>query len=205
MKQPQAIYPERPERDKAVQQKIRRVVVPKLQKQTAQKLPVLPKVPPAEMKKVKEEVAKEDAKVSFEQELKLKKLTNKSQHILYKCKSVFPFDLFPDEISIEPSQVNISVRTFFYTNHLLTIPVKNISDIHLQTTPFFASLKFIDRTFVENSFEIDYLKIHDAERVRKIVQGLIIASAEKIDVDKIDTQTLKEQAEQLGNMHQMED
>ena len=201
------IYPEIPEENDVVKKKVSRVIMPNIppfHTPSPLKSGELSRVSTKVMNDVKNEIAKEDTRQTIEQETKLRSLTKKSHHILFKCRSVFPFDLFPDEISIEPSQINISVKTFFFTSHLLTIPIKNIADVHLQTTPFFASLKFIDRTFVENSFEINFLIIHDAERVRKIVQGLIIASAEDINVDKIDTDTLKEQVEQLGNMHQIE-
>lgn len=165
----------------------------------------IPPPSPGMVNEVKQELAKEAVKQSLEQEERLKNLTRESQHVLYKCQTVFPFDFFPDVISIEPTQVNVRKKTFYGTDHLLTIPIKNISDVHLQTTPFFSSLQFVDRSYAENTLTVDYLRTADAERVRKIVQGLIIAMGEAVDVGRIKPATLKKQAEKLGNMQQIEE
>lgn len=166
--------------------------------------PINADLPPEVIRKVKKDIEETASKQTIEEEEKLKKLTRKSHHVLFHCESVFPFDFFPDKITIEPTQINIYQKTFFLTEHLLTIPVQNISDIHVQTSIFFASLMFIDRSFAENTITINWLKKEDAFTVRKIVQGLIIATTQKIDVEKIDSETLKNQVVQLGNMHQIE-
>src|SRR5690606_18590157 len=111
---------------------------------------------------------------------------------------------FPDEITIEPTQVNASIKTFYLTRRLISVPIRNISDISVQTSIFFASITVIDKYFSDNSFTIDYLQKEEAKKFRKIVQGLIIATREDVDHSRIDTHTLKKRAEQLGKMRQLE-
>jgi hypothetical protein len=41
---------------------------------------------------------------------------------------------------------------------LHTISIEDISDIFIETTPFYASLKIVDKDFVENSVEVQFLK-----------------------------------------------
>lgn len=156
------------------------------------------------IKAKKKEIREKETEKSIEEEEKLKQLTANSHHVLFKCSNMFPFDFFPDTLTIEPTQINIHRKTFFLTDHLLTIPIQNISDIHVQTSIFFASLLFVDRSFVENSVSLNWFRKEDAYTIRKIVQGLIIANNQNIDVEKIDTKTLKDQSEQLGRMHLIE-
>lgn len=167
----------------------------------SKKQKVFADAPPQLVNEVKKEVKKQAVKHALEETEKLSMLSNSSTTILFKCSSFFPFDFFPDEITIEPTQVNIRIKTFFLTSHLLTIPIKNITDIHVQTSLIFASIKIIDTSATDNTIELHWLKKQDAIRIRKIVQGLISAINEEIDVLKIDSKVLRKQSEILGNMH----
>lgn len=142
-------------------------------------------------------------KSSSMQRDKMQALINHSRKTLFKCQSVFPFDLFPDDLIIEPHQVNLKRKIFFYTSNLISIPITNISDVVVQTSPFFAAITIVDRSFVENSFTLSYLKRNDAKRARKIIQGLVIASKEDIDVGKIEPDVLASLAEKLGHMYEI--
>lgn len=133
-------------------------------------------------------------------EEKLSNLTKQSRIVLFKCSSVFPFDFFPDEMSIEPTQVNLNKKIFFWTDRMTSVPIKNISDVIVQTGPFFASISVLDQFFKENSVEIMWLKKSDAQRARKIIQGLIVAVKENIDIARIEPRKLVKQAEELGEM-----
>jgi len=128
-------------------------------------------------------------------------LVQASNHTLFKISSVFPFDLFTDEISIEITQINVIKRFFFLTAHLQTIPIKNVADIFVQTSLVFASLRIIDSSYIENSIQVDYLNKDDARMARIIIQGLIAANKEGIDLSKIPIDTLKEDIETLGKAH----
>jgi hypothetical protein len=161
-------------------------------------------LPPKEQKIVREELEKEEVKKTKEEEEKLENLSKNSQKVLYKCTSVFPFDLFPDEISIEPTQINVKRKTFFFTSRLISVPIKNISDVIVQTAPLFASIKVVDQFFEENSFQIDYLKKDEAVQARKIIQGLIIASKEGVDVSRIQPDMLIKKTAKLGHMRAIE-
>jgi hypothetical protein len=123
---------------------------------------------------------------------------------LYKTSAVFPFDFFPNEISIEPDQVNICIKSFFLTAESRSIPIKNIADILISTSFLFASIKIIDTSYIENSVEISYLRKNEAEKVRRIIQGLVLASKENVDLSKIDPKNLVVEAERLGKMQGMD-
>jgi hypothetical protein len=145
------------------------------------------------------------AQVIKKEEDKVQDLLGNARTALYKCKAVFPFDLFPDELSIEPNQVNIRKNFFFFTSRESSIPLKNIADAIVRTTPFFASLQIVDQNFVENSTEVQFLWKRDAEKARQIIQGLIILSKEGVDVSKLDSKTLRSKLEAIGKMEALND
>lgn len=128
----------------------------------------------------------------------LDNLLRSSQEAIFKTKAIFPFDLFPDQLSIEANQVNFSKKSFFSTYHIQSIPIKNVADVFLQTTLFFASLKIIDSSYIENSIKIDFLTKDNACKARRIIQGLVIAIKNGIDTSKIKVSELAQKAERIG-------
>jgi hypothetical protein len=135
---------------------------------------------------------------------KLEKLILNSQRTLFLLSSVFPFDLFPDQISIEPMQINVSKKSFFATYHVQSIPLKNVADVFLQTSLFFATLKIIDSSYIENSIKVEYLPKDKACRARRIIMGLVIAMKENIDLSRLPIHDLALKAEQLGDAREVD-
>ncbi|MBP6881999.1 MAG: hypothetical protein KBC15_00405 [Candidatus Levybacteria bacterium] len=128
----------------------------------------------------------------------LDSLVDSSQHALFTAKAVFPFDLFPDQLSIEANQINFSKKSFFSTYHIQSIPIKNVADVLLQTSIVFASLKIIDSSYIENSIKIDFLNRAEACKARRIIQGLVIAMKNGIDTSKIKVTELAQKVEKIG-------
>jgi hypothetical protein len=130
---------------------------------------------------------------------KISTLMENSDKPLYKCTAVWPFDFFPNEISIEVTQINVKKRFFYGSERVSSIPIKNLADVIVTTSPFFASLEIIDSSFTENSVKISYLPKKDAEKAREIIQGLIVASKEGIDLTKLDVNAIKRKLQIIGN------
>lgn len=128
----------------------------------------------------------------------LEDLVASTRRAIFKTRAVFPFDLFPDQLSIEPTQVNFSKKSFFLTYHLQSIPIKNVADVFLQTSIFFASLRVVDSSYIENSIEIDYLPKDHASKARRIIQGLVIATKNGVDTSKVKISELAQKAEKIG-------
>lgn len=130
---------------------------------------------------------------------KISTLMKNSDSPLYKCTAVWPFDFFPNEISIEVTQINVKKRFFYGSERVSSIPIKNLADVIVTTSPFFASLEIIDSSFTENSVKVDYLPKKKAERAREIIQGLIVASKEGVDLTKLDVNAIKQKLQIIGN------
>lgn len=108
--------------------------------------------------------------------------TNK---VLLNVKAVFPFDFFPDRIIIDPNKVNVVRKSFFLTEKLHSISIKNITDVYVQTAPFFASLHIMDNAVADNVIIVKYLWKKDAEKARRVIQGLIEASKHEVDIHTV--------------------
>ncbi|MEK7605143.1 MAG: hypothetical protein AAB478_01325 [Patescibacteria group bacterium] len=137
-------------------------------------------------------------------EERLNTLVRGSHQPLFHLSNVFPFDLFTDEITVEIAQVNVIKRYFFATAHLHTIPIKNIADIFLETSLFFASIKIVDISYIESSIQVEYLKKEEACKARRIIQGLVTAKKEDIDFNKIPAKSLVQAIESLGQADDVE-
>lgn len=131
---------------------------------------------------------------------KLEKLADKSSDVLLKVSTVFPFTLFTNDIIVDPYKVNIVFREFFYSEHIHSIMVKDILDVVVETSVFFATVKIVDQGYTENSVNVSYLKREDALRLRKLIQGLIIAHRQAVDLSQLTPAHIKDKAEELGTV-----
>lgn len=176
-----------------------------------------PVVPEEQVKKIAEQVVEEKLKeqdstdvkkivAAKNEEQKIHNL-NKVQQIiassprtLYTAKAVFPFDLFPDEIRIEESKVNIISKNFFASAQVQTQSFKDIKKVEVETSIIFAKLRLVSWTPVDSTLEISFLKKDEALKARRIIEGLKTLSEQKVDFSKIPTYELIEQVEHLGSV-----
>lgn len=146
-----------------------------------------------------EEAEKDIVKDSEKNQSKLNDLLEKAGKILFEASAVWPFDFFPNKIIIDTHKMNIIFYEFFLSRRFHSISIKDISDIIVDTGPFFAVIKIVDAGFTENSIELRFFKKKDALKIRRLVQGLAIASKHEIDLSKVDTEALIEKIEELGS------
>lgn len=136
---------------------------------------------------------------------KLTDMADKSDNILLKVSTTWPFTLFVHDIIIDPYKVNVIFREFFKSERIHSIMIKDITDIFIETSIFFATVKIVDLGFVENTVDIPYLKKDDALKVRKIVQGLVIAQKQSIDMSNMRPSDIKDKTEELGKVKGVDD
>jgi hypothetical protein len=146
-----------------------------------------------------EDAVREQIKDLARNKRKFEDLVNNSEKILFKTKSMFPFTWFPDEMIIDPIKINVISKEFFSAERIHCIYIKNILDVFLDVGPFSSTLRIVDQSFTENTVVVAALKKQDAYKARKIIQGLIVAHQQEIDVTGIDDEDLTEKLERLGN------
>jgi len=129
---------------------------------------------------------------------KLDTLAYADDSALFVCKTVFPFDLFPDVITIDRNKITVSKRYFLSTRTTQSMMIKDVMTIVVQEAFLFATLEVVDRMLPHQKITVGPLTKDDARMVRKIVEGLLICDKEKIDLSQIPSEDLIPRLEQIG-------
>jgi len=131
---------------------------------------------------------------------KLDDLALKSDYVLLKVSTFWPFTLFVNHIIVDPYKVNIIFREFFWSEHIHSVMIKDILDVVVETSVFFATVRIVDQGYIENTIDVAYLKKGDALRLRKIIQGLIIAHRQAVDLSVLSSSDIRSKTEEMGKV-----
>lgn len=142
---------------------------------------------------------KKEKAVSEKEKEKVETLIQKAQRVLLEIHTLFPFDLFPDKLTIDENKVNVVTSEFFFSGRVHSVMIKDISDVLADAGLLFAKLQIIDKGYIENSIELRYLRREDALKARRIIQGLIMARDAGIDLTKLDDKDLLPTIEKMGS------
>jgi hypothetical protein len=129
---------------------------------------------------------------------KLKYMVEKSQTILMKASAIFPFDLFPDMITIDRQKLTIVHRTFFSQEQTVSVPLSDITNVQADVGPLFGSITVTSEHFMNNTQKINYLSRRDVLELQRVLQGMTMACKEGIDLSTIDEDDLMPLLEELG-------
>ncbi len=126
-------------------------------------------------------------------------LVKKSNRLLLSISTHrFPLDFFPDTVNIEESRVTYITRDFFLTSHVHSIDIKDITNIFINTSPFFAQLAIISKTFKENEIYVSSLIKKEAIYARRIIEGLRTFESKQIDTSRYTREELITKLEELS-------
>jgi len=135
-----------------------------------------------------------------EDKIVVAELVRKSNRILASVSThKFPFDLFPDTLNVEEGRVNVIVRNFFFSSQVYSVDLKNIANVIINTSPFFAQLVIVSKTFTENEIRINNLWIKQAIYVRRLIEGLRVLDSNKIDTSIYSKRDLVHKLEELSS------
>lgn len=152
-------------------------------------------------RRLEEDKEKEDIKIDEKEDPneRLEKMVE-SSHVLYHIKTAIPLNPFPTEILIDPFKIDIIFHQFLGSAHTESILVKEIRDVIVETNPIFATLKIVvNPEHPGNPFTVGYLKKHEALRARRILQGLLVATRNALDLTKVDLTNILEKLEEIAN------
>lgn len=126
-------------------------------------------------------------------------LVKKSNRILVTISTHrLPFDFFPDTLNVEEGRITVITRSFFLSSQVHSVDIKDISNIFINTAPFYAQLIIVSKTFAKNEIRIKHLWKHEAIYVRRIVEGLRIFEGKQIDTSVFTVADLKAKLRQLS-------
>jgi hypothetical protein len=119
-------------------------------------------------------------------------LIKKSNRCIVSISSLFPWDLFPTTIDVEESRVVFTCRQFL-SSQTYGVDIKDISNVFIQTSLFYAALEVVSRTFTHNNETVAHLNPAAAARVQMIIEGLRTLAEHDIDTSdyEIDELTAK--------------
>jgi hypothetical protein len=129
----------------------------------------------------------------------LASIAENAQDILVTATAVFPFDFFPDSISVDRTKVTIHKRLFFGQTEVKSLQVEDILNVEIDAGPLFASLKITSRVPNQPPMEVHYLPKHQAAEIHSIIEGYNIARAKKIDCSTIPKKDLVPLLVRLGH------
>ncbi len=113
-------------------------------------------------------------------------VVKRAQTILFRAKTVFPFEFFPSDLIIDVTKVTVVTRNFFLSGKTQSINVKDIMDVVVEKGPFFSAMRFLDLGYQQrNQIKINYLTNKDARQAREIIEGLLAANKAGVDMTKI--------------------
>jgi hypothetical protein len=126
-------------------------------------------------------------------------LVRKSNRILASIRSHrLPIDLFPDTINVEEGRITVITRNFFFNSQVHSVDIKDISNVFINTMPFYASLEVVSRTFEDNEITIRALWKREAILVRRLIEGLRIFESKQIDTSNYTKEELIAKLEELS-------
>lgn len=142
---------------------------------------------------IKRQVTKEE-----EDRKKLENMVSNSNRLLIGTKAIFPFDFFPDIINVEATRVNIIRKSLFFSK-VHSVDIKDISNVFISQSLFFADIVIISRTFEDNEIKISKLWKKNAIEVRRIIEGLRMMTSAHIDMNNYSIEELTNKLKELSS------
>lgn len=124
-------------------------------------------------------------------------LVKKSNRVIISISSkIFPWDFFADSIIVEESRVTFVFRQFL-SSQSHSVDIKDISNVFIESSLFLATLQVVSQTFIQNDIKIAHLKRKQAEKVRRIIEGLRTFVQNNIDTSDYEVHELISKIEEL--------
>lgn len=116
-------------------------------------------------------------------------LIKKSNRCIISISSLFPWTIFPNTIQVEESRVTFIFRQLF-ASQSHSVNIKDISNVFIESSPFFSTLQIVSRTFVQNDITIGHLDAKKASRVHMVIEGLRTFAENNIDTSNYEINEL---------------
>lgn len=151
---------------------------------------------------------KEKRKAAVQLKDTMAKIVEKDHVVLLETKTVFPFDFFPDTLTIEPMKINIISKSFIASHTVTTISSKDLVDVWLETAFFLSNLviRYLPKVdtptgmIKPTEIRINLLNNWDAKKAKNILKGIQIAQREGIDIMTLNPKEVTTFIEKLGSI-----
>lgn len=124
-------------------------------------------------------------------------LIKESNTTICRISSVFPFQIFPDEIIVDANKITIVRRNLLFKRSF-PILINDILTIKVTRGIFFASMSFEVRGFEQNPNAVTFLWPEKATEAKVCILGILNVKKQNLDISKIPVELLKEKLTQIG-------
>jgi hypothetical protein len=129
----------------------------------------------------------------------LQKAISDTEEIMAQESTIFPFTLFPDTLTIDRTKVTITKRFFFLMAETQSFRIEDILSASSTVGPLFGGVMIITRVMnKEQEINIGPFWRADAERMKRIIHGYVIAKQRGIDTSQMDCKELSQMLDRLG-------
>jgi hypothetical protein len=140
-----------------------------------------------------------------EQELGI--MVSRADKVLLHAKAMFPFDLFGSTITIDANKVNIRLKTFFMTETVTSVMLKEIMDVRVNASLIFGQLviDYGPHPLKVSTVYISHLHKKDALKAKEIIEGiLVLYRGENIDTSKLKPEETMDEIKEVGKVEERE-
>jgi hypothetical protein len=127
-------------------------------------------------------------------------LVKKSNRNIISISSSFPWGIFPNTIYVEESRVTFRFNQFL-SSQSHSVDIKDISNVFIESSMFFATLQVVSRTYVQNDIKIGNLNKAKALKVQRIIEGLRTFAENKINTSNYEIDELILKIGEFHNAH----
>ena len=106
---------------------------------------------------------------------------------------------FPDTMSIDRAKITITKRSFFRTAEVMSTRIEDVLNVTCSVGLFLGTITLISRVMnSDQTITVGHFWRHDAQRLKWIGQGYVIALQRNIDCSALPTNELASMLEKLG-------
>jgi hypothetical protein len=128
---------------------------------------------------------------------KLQQAIQSSNDVLFTATTAL--QLFPDTITVDRSKITITRRKFVGTAEVLSFRIEDILNVHATVGPFLGRVMIISRVFSTDTPQmVGKFWRSDAMRLKRIIQGYVIATQNQIDCTALSIEDLVNMLDELG-------
>lgn len=128
----------------------------------------------------------------------LKEAIEGSQEVLTTATTVFPLELFPDTVTVDRAKLTVTKRRFVGVAEVMSMRIEDVLNVTSSVGPFFCTVTIVSRVFNSEPYTVGRFWRADAARLKRIIQGYVIALQRGIDCSSLSTRELSRMLDKLG-------
>lgn len=129
----------------------------------------------------------------------LAEIVSEAETVLCQATTVFPFVLFPDDVIVSLTRIDIVKRPFLFSKQVYPILIKDLVTVDVSTNLLFGSLSFVLRFQEHIPPTVSYLWRSDALRLERVIAGLLAVYKEGVDLSHYSAEEILRDVLHIGD------